>query len=109
MEISEGPHRWRVEGDIVHIVQVGLVTEPLAQTSLRLMDQVLTRHPYVFVSADGSQMTGIDPKARQAIGTYPNLHRIGGSVTFGAPFTVRTLLTFVFHATRLLGRASFPS
>ncbi len=73
----------------------------------RLAEELARKHGRMYLIADMSKATGMDPQARKASSEYTGGRSpFEGMVVCGASFTMRTVVNMMLRAGQLLGRES---
>jgi hypothetical protein len=98
----------QIRGDTFLAIVSGPLVGPLADEMLQQLEQILDKHPYYFVIANVSAMTGIPSETRARAGRWPYTDRCGGNAIVGAGLVVRTLVTMVARAVALVGKRVVP-
>jgi hypothetical protein len=108
--VSQGTHRFQVDGDLLVIEVHGLFTEQDARLIYRFSDPMAEAYGYVLSIFDARGYGGITPEARRYIGEQQRIriHIVGATAVVSASFIVRTLATLLNHAGRLFGRPETP-
>ena len=99
-----GKHLMRIDGDVLFARTQGDITGDEVLTLLGHLQQVERQHGYVFEVVDASVGGTMSAEARHKNADWHKQHRIHIEVVvFGASLLIRTLVTLLTNAFRLLG------
>jgi len=102
--VSFGKHKMRVDGDVVFARTQGEITGEEALSLLACLQRVERHYGYVFEVVDASIGGSMSAEARRQNAEWHKQHRIHIEVVvFGAGLLIRTLVTLLSNAFRLLG------
>lgn len=102
---SIGNHQARVEDDLCFIVARGLITDEDAEAFLSILDAVHVERGRVIVIVDASHGLSVGPTARRRMAAESKAY---GMVVFGAGVLVRSLITLINNALRLITGRNAP-
>lgn len=102
-----GPHRFRVDGDVIEVTMHGEVAVDDIKALQALVIEVLAARGRCYALADLAQMHGLSATARRQVAMWGQgeAERLTASVVIGSGFAMRTLITLTLNAIRLLSRA----
>lgn len=101
--VPVGKHELRVDGDVVFARAVGEISWEETEILLSHLQQVERQYGYAFEVVDGSKGGGMSAAARRKNAEWHRTHHIRIElVVFGAGLLLRTLLTLLTNAFRLL-------
>jgi hypothetical protein len=101
-----GPHRVRVDGDVVLARYIGVPEQAHVEAIHQRFDRVLAEHGRLFVIND-MRRTGIPSTAtRRWIAEWGRHHPVAGLINVGASLPIRMVQGLLFRAAALLGRPS---
>jgi hypothetical protein len=104
-EISVGPHRYVVEGlGVVHLHLVGNLELPHARQILPLINGI-SAPKGVYLLRDARSAGTIAPDAREFISKNMRPGSVVATVSYGASFHTRTVLTMVARAIRAFNKS----
>lgn len=104
-----GPHRVEVDGNLLRVQLHGLFDEQHAREFYSLMARVRSQRASVYCVADMRQAGPPTQGARRHIvGCFRAGQRIDAFVYIGANIMVRSMLTLLFNAARLMGSMDVP-
>ena len=100
-----GKHRMRIQGDVVFAQIQGEITGDEVVTLLEHMQKVEREYGYVFEIVDASVSGSMSAEARRQNAQWHLQHVLQIElVVFGAGLLMRTMMTLLINAVRLLGR-----
>lgn len=102
---SIGNHQVRSEEDLFFVVARGLITDEDADALLGSLNAVHAERGRVIVIVDASHGLSVGPAARRRMAQESKAY---GMVVFGAGALVRSLITLVNNALRLLTGRNAP-
>jgi hypothetical protein len=100
-----GKHQYYLQDDLLVVQVHGVLELADAQWLLTTLFDLVQRYGYSLLLADVHQGMSIPPHVRKWIGQWHNSHSAtdGSAVVVGAGRMIRTLLTMINSAVRLLG------
>lgn len=106
---TQGSHRLYRQDDLLFFELHGMFELPDVQRMYAITDDTVQAYGYILTLFDASAATGITVEARRYVGekskASPNE---GAAAIIGASFPIRTLITLLRNASRLIGRPMPP-
>lgn len=101
-----GPHRFRIEGDVLFAIAVGeLDADSILYLCEKLL-QVYKEHGFVYEIVDATRAGAMSAEARRKNAEWHRHNRIEGEVVvFGASLLLRTVFSLLINALSILGRS----
>ena len=104
-----GLHTVTQDGDLLFIILRGPLELGEAQTFHGLVADALRQYGHAYVLADCSRGDSLSAETRRWIADWNRRHRIDGVAIFGANLFMRTMVTLVLNAIRLIGQRGVPA
>lgn len=101
-----GSHQYRLEGDTLVLRTAGELSLEQAQWLMTTLTKLVDTYGYSLLIGDASGGVSIPPNVRRWLAEWhkDNPSTAGTAIIIGASLMVRTLVTMINHAVRLLGR-----
>ena len=100
-----GRHEYRIAGDLLYVRGHGDILPGESDQMCDLLLGLYQQHGTAFLIVDASGLTGMGIEARRENAAWHRAHKLTApSVVYGANLLVRTLLTLLVSAIRLIGR-----
>jgi hypothetical protein len=103
-----GSHQYQLHEDTMVIRTAGELTLEQAQWLMATLTKMVDTYGYSLLIGDASAGITIPPHVRRWLADWhkDNPSTAGTAIIIGASLMVRTLVTMINHAVRLLGRAA---
>lgn len=103
-----GSHQYQLHEDTLVIRTAGELTLEQAQWLMATLTKLVNTYGYSLLIGDASAGITIPPNVRRWLADWhkDNPSTAGTAIIIGASLMVRTLVTMINHAVRLLGRAA---
>jgi hypothetical protein len=104
--LSMGSHQYRLEDDTLVLRTGGELSLEQAQWLMTTLTKLVNTYGYSLLIGDASGGVTIPPHVRRWLAEWhkDNPSTAGTAIIIGASLMVRTLVTMINHAVRLLGR-----
>jgi hypothetical protein len=101
-----GSHQYRLEDDTLVLRTAGELSLEQAQWLMATLTKLVNTYGYSLLIGDASSGVTIPPNVRRWLAEWhkDNPSTAGTAIIIGASLMVRTLVTMINHAVRLLGR-----